>query len=170
MLSLACLAGLRLWPHAPLSDQVGGSVAVLARDGSLMRLTLAPDQQFRLWVRLDQMAPGLIDSVLLYEDRRFRWHPGVNPVALLRSAWHTASGGRRQGGSTVTMQLARRLYRLDTRRVSGKLLQIGAALWLEARYSKNAILEAYLNTAPYGANIEGVEAASLIYFRKHAQA
>ena len=170
VLSLACLAGLRLWPHAPLSDQVGGSVAVLARDGSLMRLTLAPDQQFRLWVRLDQMAPGLIDSVLLYEDRRFHWHPGVNPVALLRSAWHTASGGRRQGGSTVTMQLARRLYRLDTRRVSGKLLQIGAALWLEARYSKNAILEAYLNTAPYGANIEGVEAASLIYFRKQAQA
>ena len=54
MLSLACLAGLRLWPHAPLSDQVGGSVAVLARDGSLMRLTLAPDQQFRLWVRLDE--------------------------------------------------------------------------------------------------------------------
>lgn len=170
VLSLACLVGLRGWPHAPLADQVGGSVAVLARDGSLMRLTLAPDQQFRLWVPLGQMAPTLIDSVLLYEDRRFRWHLGVNPVALMRSAWRTASGGRRQGGSTVTMQLARRLYHLDTRRVPGKLLQMGAALWLEARYSKDEILEAYLNTAPYGANIAGVEAASLIYFRKHAQA
>lgn len=168
--AMACVAALRLWPHAPLADQFGGSVAVLARDGSLMRLTLAPDQQYRLWVPLDRMAPTLIDSVLLYEDRRFRWHPGINPAALLRSAWRTATGVRREGGSTLTMQLARRLYHLDTRRVPGKLMQMSAALWLEARYSKNEILEAYLNTAPYGSNIEGVEAASLIYFRKHAQA
>lgn len=161
--------GLRCWPHASLSEQFGGSVAVLARDGTLMRLTLAPDQQYRLWVPLQRMSPLLVDSALLYEDRRFRWHPGVNPAALLRSSWHTLSGGRREGGSTVTMQLARRLYRLDTRHVPGKLYQILAALWLEARHSKDEILEAYLNTAPYGANIEGVEAASLIYFRKSAQ-
>jgi len=164
------LTGLRVWPHADLADRFGGSVALLARDGSLMRLTLAPDQQYRLWIPLSRMAPTLIDSVLLYEDRRFRWHPGVNPAALLRSAWHTAMGDRREGGSTLTMQLARRLYRLDTRHVQGKLMQIGAALWLEARYSKNDILEAYLNVAPYGSNIEGVQAASLIYFHKPAQA
>ncbi len=168
--TLALLAGLRWWPHEPLSQQVGGSVAVLARDGTLMRLTLAPDQQYRLWVPLQRISPILVDSVLLYEDRRFRWHPGVNPAALLRSTWHTFTGARREGGSTLTMQLARRLYRLDTRHVPGKLRQIAAALWLEARYSKDEILEAYLNTAPYGANIEGVEAASLIYFHKSAQA
>jgi penicillin-binding protein 1C len=170
LLAALLLAGLRLWPHARLADQFGGSIAVLARDGSLMRLTLAPDQQYRLWIPLDRMATTLIDSVLLYEDRRFRWHPGVNPAALLRSAWNTATGHRREGGSTLTMQLARRLYRLDTRHVPGKLMQLSAALWLEARYSKSEILEAYLNTAPYGSNIEGVEAASLIYFRKPAQA
>ena len=167
---LALLAGLRWWPHQALSAQVGGSVAVLARDGTLMRLTLAPDQQYRLWVPLSRISPILIDSVLLYEDRRFRWHPGVNPAALLRSSWRTLTGTRREGGSTLTMQLARRLYHLDTRQVPGKLQQIAAALWLEARYSKDEILEAYLNTAPYGANIEGIEAASLIYFRKPAQA
>lgn len=166
---LLLLAGLRWWPHDALADRFGGSIAVLARDGSLMRLTLAPDQQYRLWIPLERMAPALVDSVLLYEDRRFRWHPGVNPAALLRSAWHTATGTRREGGSTLTMQLARRLYGLDTRQVLGKLRQLGAALWLEARYSKHDILEAYLNTAPYGANIEGVEAASLIYFRKPAR-
>ncbi|MES2089877.1 MAG: penicillin-binding protein 1C [Pseudomonadota bacterium] len=170
LLLLAALAGLRLWPHASLSAQLGGSVAVLARDGSLMRLTLAPDQQYRLWIPLARIAPPLIDSVLLYEDRRFYWHPGVNPAALARSVWRTATGTRREGGSTLTMQLARRVYGLDTRQVSGKLMQIMAALWLEARYSKDEILEAYLNLAPYGSNIQGVEAASLIYFHKSALA
>jgi penicillin-binding protein 1C len=170
LLTAALLATLRLWPHARLADQVGGSVAVLARDGSLMRLTLAPDQQYRLWVPLERISPTLVDSVLLYEDRRYFWHPGVNPAALLRSTWRTATGSRREGGSTITMQLARRLYHLDTRHVPGKLVQVAAALWLEARHSKREILEAYLNTAPYGSNIEGIEAASLIYFHKSASA
>lgn len=168
MILAVLLTGVRLWPHASLSERFGGSVAVRARDGALMRLTLAPDQQYRLWVPLARMSPIFIDSVILYEDRRFRWHPGVNPAALVRSAWHTVAGGRREGGSTLTMQLARRLYGLDTRTVGGKTMQVAAALWLSARYSKDDILEAYLNTAPYGANIEGVEAASLIYFRKSA--
>jgi penicillin-binding protein 1C len=66
------------------------------------------------------------------------------------------------------MQLARRLYRIDSRSIGGKLKQAGAALWIEARYSKREILEAYLNLAPYGGNVEGVGAASLVYFRKSA--
>ena len=163
---LAC--ALRLWPHAPLADAIGSSRAVYAQGGELMRLTLAPDQQYRLWVPLPKIAPALVDAVLLYEDRRFYAHPGVNPAALVRSAWQMSSGGRRQGGSTLTMQLARRLYGIDSRSARGKLAQIGAALWIEARHGKKEILEAYLNTAPYGGNIEGVQAASLVYFRKDA--
>lgn len=166
----ACLLALRWAPHEPLSERFGGSVAVRAQGGELLRLTLAPDQQYRLWVPLSRMSPMLVDSVRLYEDRWFDWHPGVNPAALVRSAWSTFTGGRRQGGSTLTMQLARRLHGLDTRHVPGKLAQMGLATWLELRHSKAEILEAYLNTAPYGANIEGVEAASLIYFGKPAQA
>ncbi|WP_240636096.1 penicillin-binding protein 1C [Caldimonas tepidiphila] len=162
------LAGLRLAPHEPLAARLGASTAVFARDGTLLRLTLAPDGQYRLWTPLAQISPLLADSVLLYEDRRFHLHPGVDPAALVRAAWHSARGGRRIGGSTITMQLARRLYRLDTRRVPGKLAQIAAALWLEARHGKREILEAYLNSAPYGGNIEGVGAASLIHFRKPA--
>lgn len=169
-ITAACLLALRWAPHEPLSERFGGSVAVRAQGGELLRLTLAPDQQYRLWVPLTSMSPMLVDSVRLYEDRWFDWHPGVNPAALVRSAWSTFTGGRRQGGSTLTMQLARRLHGLDTRHVPGKLAQIGLAMWLEARHSKADILEAYLNTAPYGANIEGVEAASLIYFGKPAQA
>ena len=170
--ALAALAllvlGLRLWPHAPMAEAIGSSRAVYALGGELMRLTLAPDQQYRLWVPLAKISPALVDAVLLYEDRRFRAHPGVDPAALARSAWQMASGGRRQGGSTLTMQLARRLYGIDSRSATGKAAQIAAALWLEARHGKREILEAYLNTAPYGGNIEGVGAASLIYFRKDA--
>lgn len=164
----ALLLGLRLWPHAALRDGISTSIPVLARDGTLLRLTLAGDQQYRLWTPLDRITPVLVDSALLYEDRGFWYHPGVNPLALLRSVFSMAQGGRRAGGSTVTMQLARRLYRIDSRTFSGKLQQIAAAFWLEARYSKHAILEAYLNTVPYGGNIEGVGAASLIYFRHDA--
>lgn len=163
------LIAFRLWPHPPLADTEGTSRAVHARGGELLRLTLAPDSQYRLWVPLDHISPTLIEAVLTYEDRHFFLHPGVNPVSLVRSAWSTATGNRRQGGSTLTMQLARRLYAIDSRSVGGKLAQSAAALWLELRYSKRDLLEAYLNTAPYGGNIEGVGAASLIYFGKPAQ-
>ena len=108
------------------------------------------------------------DAVLLHEDRHYRWHPGVNPVALLRAAGSTYSGGPRIGGSTITMQLARLRWRLETRAVPGKLIQIARALQLEAMYSKDDLLEAYLNLAPYGGNVEGVGAASRIYFDKAA--
>ncbi|WP_211233972.1 penicillin-binding protein 1C [Chitinilyticum litopenaei] len=159
---------LRLWPHPPLSHWLPGSTAVMSRDGQLLRLTLASDERYRLWIPLEQMSPQLVDAVQLYEDRWFYWHPGVNPYALARAAVATYTGGSRQGGSTLTMQLARLLYRLDTRDPAGKLQQIGLALWLEARYGKRELLEAYLNVAPYGRNIEGVAAASLIYFGKPA--
>jgi penicillin-binding protein 1C len=77
------------------------------------------------------------------------------------------SGGRRIGGSTITMQLARRLYDIDSRRATlGQVKQIVAALWLEARYGKDEILEAYLNLVPFGGNVEGIGAASLVHFGK----
>lgn len=166
ILALTALATFRLWPHPPLSAFAPSSTAVLASDNTLLRLTLAQDEQYRLWVPLEKISPRLVDAVNLQEDRWFYWHTGVNPPALLRGAWETYSGGNKQGGSTLTMQLARLMYGLNTRSPTGKLRQIGAALWLEARYSKHDILEAYLNLAPYGGNIQGVGAASLIYFGK----
>lgn len=164
-----CLLALRLWPHPPLRDAAPLSRMVLAENGELLRLTLADDEQFRLWTDLDDVAPAMTETLLLKEDRAFYWHPGVNPAALLRAMRETYTGGVRQGGSTLTMQLARRIYHVDSRRIPGKLQQILLALWLEARYSKRDILEAYLNLAPMGGNIEGVETASRIYFRKTAK-
>ena len=160
------LALLRLWPHPGFREQLPLSRQVLAADGSLLRLTLAADQQYRLWTPLEDIAPVMVQAILLKEDRFFYQHPGVNPVALLRATHASYVDGNRQGASTLTMQLARRWYGLNTRSPLGKLHQIAAALWLECRYSKHDILEAYLNLAPMGGNIEGVAAASLVYFDK----
>ncbi|MCI4566527.1 penicillin-binding protein 1C [Lysobacter sp. CFH 32150] len=161
------LIAMRLWPRPPLSQSVPVSTAVYDQHGRLLRLTTATDQRYRLWVPLDQVSPTLIDAVLLHEDAWFRRHPGFNPISLTRGAWSTyVSRDARIGGSTITMQLARLHWRLDTRNARGKLVQILRAVQLEACYSKDDILEAYLNLAPYGGNIEGVAAASLIYFRK----
>jgi penicillin-binding protein 1C len=167
ILIAAILAGFRLYPHQPLRDWLPSSTAVHDTNGRLLRLTLASDDRYRLWVPLKDISPQLVDGVLLHEDRWYRWHPGVNAYGLLRGAWVTyISRGNRQGGSTVTMQLARLLWKLDTRTPRGKAVQALRAMQLELYYSKDAILEAYLNYAPYGRNVEGVGAASLAYFDK----
>lgn len=163
----AALLGLRGYPHPSLSESIPLSTVVRDREGRLLRLTLASDQRYRLWVPLHEISPQLVEAVMLQEDAWFRWHPGFNPVSLVRGAWSTyGSGEARIGGSTLTMQLARLRWRLQTRDVRGKLVQIARAVQLELCYSKDEILEAYLNFAPYGGNIEGVGAASLIYYRK----
>ena len=167
----AVLVGCRLWPHRPLRDWLPSSTAVYDTRGRLMRLTLASDDRYRLWVPLKDISPALIDGVQLHEDRWYRWHPGFNAYGLARGAWVTyVSHGNRQGGSTITMQLARLLWRLNTRTPMGKLRQVAHAVQLELFYSKDQILEAYLNYAPYGRNVEGVGAASVAYFDKSAGA
>lgn len=166
---IAVAVALRFSPHEPLSRHAPASTAVYADSGELLRLTLAADQQYRIWTPLSQVGADYLDALLHHEDQRFRWHVGVDPVALVRAVVQTGTGGGRQGGSTITMQLARLVYRLDTRSVAGKLHQIALALWLELRYSKDEILEAHVNLAPYGRNIQGVGAASLIYFGKRPE-
>ena len=167
----ALLVGCRLWPHEPLRERLPSSTAFYDDSGHLLRLTLASDQQYRLWVPLRSISTQLVEGVLLHEDRWFRWHPGFNPWGLARGAWVTYARHRHpQGGSTITMQLARLLWQLDTRTPLGKLRQIARALQLELFYSKRDILEAYLNDAPYGGNVQGVGAASLAYFGKPAGA
>lgn len=168
LIAIVTLAVLRLWPHSHFREQLPVSQQVLANDGSLLRLTLAPDEQYRVWTPLDDIAPVMVQAILLKEDRYFYWHPGVNPVSLLRAAMASYIGGDMQGASTVTMQLARRWYHLNTRSPAGKIKQIALALWLESRHSKHEILEAYMNVIPMGGNIEGIGAGSLIYFSKPA--
>ncbi len=171
--SLALL-GMTAWfvwlllPKPPLLDEISFSQCVRDRNGKLLRITLTSDQKFRLWTSLSDISPALIDSTLRFEDKYYRQHPGVNPFALLRSAFNLRASGVHSGASTITMQLARLRYHLCTRTLRGKFVQIVRALELERHYSKAEILEAYLNLAPYGRNIEGAGAASQIYFGKTA--
>ncbi len=152
-----------------LKDGVDISHAVYDRNGTLLRLTLSRDEKYRLWLPLKAISPVLIQATLLHEDRSFYGHYGVDVGALVRAGWHTyLKADRRMGGSTITMQLARIRYGINSRTPLGKLRQIFASFWLELLYSKREILEAYLNLVPYGLNIEGANAASLIYFHKEA--
>lgn len=137
---------------------------------SLLRLKLSADDKYRLFVPLKDISPTMKKAVLLYEDKAFYYHYGVNPAALIRGFWVSyVKKTRRMGASTISMQTARMVYGLNSSTIGGKLKQILYALWLEFRYTKNQIFETYLNLAPYSYNIEGVGAASLIYFNSRVQ-
>lgn len=151
----------------PLIPYVNNSTAFYSKAGTLMRISLSDDQQYRLWTPLESIPKDLQTATLLYEDKYFFSHSGVNLTALLRATYSSyLSSGRRMGASTITMQLARMIFELKTNSIPGKLEQIRQAFILERHYSKNELLEAYLNFVPYGHNIQGAAAASVIYFHK----
>ena len=160
-----------LMPKPELYGDISFSTLVTDRGRQPLKLLPAGDGRYRLFVALDDIAPVAREATLLYEDRRFYQHPGVDPIALARAAWTTYVARERPvGGSTITMQLARLRFGLDTRSPLGKLVQSARAVQLERHYSKARILEAYLNLAPYGGSVEGIGTASRIYFDKPASA
>ncbi len=170
--ALACLLVLLVlaWaalPRPALLPNLGWSTAVLDSQGELLRLTTAADGRFRTWVPLDDTSPAILQATLLYEDRRFYRHLGVDPLSVARAVVATLRGQRRQGASTISMQVVRLRDGLVTTTVRGKLVQMLRAVQLERHYSKRDILEAYLNLAPYGRNVEGIGAAAWIWFGRH---
>ncbi|MDR3249368.1 MAG: transglycosylase domain-containing protein, partial [Treponema sp.] len=147
--------------------KVSFSRAYTDREGKLLNIFLTDDDKYRLRTRLGDFPPALVEAVLLQEDRYFYGHIGINPWAMLRSGWETyIKKTRRMGASTITMQLARLRWGLYTRNIPGKITQSFCALFLEICLTKQEILEAYLNVAPLGGNIEGYGAASWYYFNK----
>ena len=173
VLAAAAGGGLMIWAKTQpkpglVPEDTHWSQAVTDRDGRLLHLTLSEDGAYRLPVLQGAVSREALDAVVRYEDRFFHSHPGVNPLSIGRAAWSTLTGTRRIGGSTITMQLARRLQGLDTRSWRGKLEQMLWALRYDMHYTKDEILTAYLTLTPYGGNVEGIEAASLVYFGKHA--
>ena len=147
-------------PHAQI---------VLARDGTPLRAFPDRAHVWRHRVRVDEVSPRYIEALITYEDRFYWWHPGVNPVALLRAAGQWLKHGHVvSGGSTLTMQVAR-LLEPTPHTIAGKLRQIARAVQLELRFSKAEILELYLSFAPMGGVLEGVEAASRAYLGKPAK-
>ncbi len=121
-------------------------------------------------LRLSEMPPYLPRAVLAIEDRRFYSHPGVDPIGILRAALANILAGRiRQGGSTITQQLAKNLFLTRERTLRRKVQETLLALWLERRFTKDEILTIYLNRVYFGAGAYGVEAAARRYFAKSAR-
>ena len=118
----------------------------------------------RIPVSLDRVAPRMLQATISAEDRRFLQHPGVDPIAIARAA--LGAGDQRSGASTITQQLARRLYLADSSEPLAlrKLHEASLALQLEANRSKGELLALYLNDIYYGRGAYGVEAAARLYF------
>ncbi|HEX3860767.1 MAG TPA: PBP1A family penicillin-binding protein [Stellaceae bacterium] len=142
------------------------SVTILAADGSLIA---SFGDMFGQPLTLKQMSPYLPKAVIATEDRRFYSHFGVDPVGLMRAAFTDLRAGHVvQGGSTITQQLAKIVFLTPERSFGRKIREILLALWLERRFTKNQILEIYLNRVYLGAGTYGVDAAAHRYFRKSA--
>lgn len=138
----------------------------LAADGTPLRLHAsgagAP-------VRLSELPPHVPNAVLAVEDRNFHHHIGVNPVSVLRAfAVNAASGQVRQGGSTITQQLAKNIFLSPDKTIKRKVQELLLAFWLEHRFTKDEILTLYLNRVYFGGGAYGVDAASRYYFDKPA--
>ncbi|KQR18501.1 penicillin-binding protein 1C [Xanthomonas sp. Leaf148] len=167
---LATLLVLDLAFPLPLPKSRDTSTLVVARDGTPLRAFADRNGVWRYPASPDTVSPLYLQALLNYEDRWFWRHPGVNPWGLLRAGGQWLGQGRIvSGGSTLTMQVAR-ILGPHTRTPWGKAKQLLRALQLEAHLSKREILTLYLERAPYGGTIEGVEAASWAYLGKPATA
>ncbi|MFN3713475.1 MAG: penicillin-binding protein 1C [Alcanivoracaceae bacterium] len=166
VLALVTLAALQWWPLPRALSETPWASVVLARDGSLLGATIAADEQWR-FPPLNTVPDRYRQAVLMFEDRRFHQHPGVDPLAIARAAWRNWQAGKVvSGGSTVTMQLARQLRGDPPRTLGNKILEAALALQLEWHFSKSEILALYASRAPFGGNIVGLPAASWRYFAR----
>lgn len=172
LIGLAIFAGLdRLFPLAlPTQDGSRFAKVVVDAKGNPLRAFADSNGVWQYQVSIDEVSPLYIEALLNYEDRWFWSHPGVNPLSIVRAAWQNAVNGRIvSGGSTITMQVARLLHP-HKRSIGGKLQQLFRTFQLEWQLSKQEILTLYLNLAPFGGTIEGVQAASFTYLEKSAKA
>ncbi|RYY90360.1 MAG: penicillin-binding protein 1C [Chitinophagaceae bacterium] len=150
----------------PLPARPDYTTVITDRNGDVLHAYLTHDQKWRMKTELGEISPLLRKTIIVKEDQYFYSHPGINPLAMVRAGFNNLVKGRRtSGASTISMQVARALERRP-RTLGSKLIESFRAFQLEWTYSKDEILQLYLNVVPYGGNIEGVKAASLLYFGK----
>jgi len=151
---------------APVKPDITYAAVIESRDGKVLHAYLTHDQQWRMQAKLSEITPELKNAILFKEDRHFYHHPGVNVMAVGRAVINNLFHLKRtSGASTITMQVARMLSP-KPRTYVNKCIEMFRATQLELHYSKDEILQMYLNLVPYGSNIQGVKAASLLYFNK----
>lgn len=173
-LTMACLGlfGLAMAHVIPLPERLDerDSRLITYRDGHPAHLMLSPDDKWRVGMPITQIDPHFIDSLIILEDQRFWSHPGVDAIAIGRATLSNIQHGEVvSGASTITMQLVR-VLEPRPRTLGSKCVEALRAMQLELRMSKAEILANYLRFAPYGRNIEGIDAASMAYFGHRADA
>ena len=153
---------LPTYPELIRRDDLGQMIRVRAADG---RVIHAMGPSFGEWLRYEEIPPIMRDAMVAVEDRRFRSHPGVDPVGIARGLWISVRGGGRvRGVSTISQQLARNIFLTNDRSFARKVREGILALALEWRFSKDQILELYLNRVYFGGGAYGIDAASRRFF------
>lgn len=161
VLSLLPIALDRLFPP-DLSRLASTGTEVLDRNDHPLALLPAQGGVWRF--RADTEPPLVTNLLIAVEDRRFWYHPGVDPLALLRATAQLIRSGRIiSGGSTIAMQAARLLHP-RARTVRAKLIEMARGMQLELRYGRRGVLDIWLTLAPFGGNLEGIRAGSLAWF------
>lgn len=169
VLFLICIAAAYYFSlPGDLFKDIPCSTVVMDRNGELLGARISDDGQWR-FPPCDTVPEKFAIAVTEFEDRYFRYHPGVNPAAIARAAVQNIRNGKVvSGGSTLTMQVIR-LYRKGERNIWNKLVECLLATRLELKYSKDEILALYASYAPFGGNVVGIEAASWRYFGRSAE-
>lgn len=145
------------------------SQTILDRNGNALRCFLTEGDEWCFYVKLGEMNSYLKNAVIAAEDKRFYGHPGVDVAAVLRAAYLDATRMKIvSGASTIPMQVVKLLEQNERRDITNKVSEAVKALKLSSDVEKDFVLELYLNIAPFGKNIRGVEAASLYYFGRHS--
>ncbi len=153
----------------PIERAGAVSAIVTDRNGYWLHAFTTQEGRWRFSADLDAIDPQFVSELIAIEDKRFWTHWGVDPLAVARAGRSAFQSGRIvSGASTITMQTAR-LLEPRNRNLGSKLIEMLRAFQLERRLSKREILELYLTLAPYGGNLEGVRAASLIYYGREPE-
>lgn len=148
----------------PLRFTISYSPQVLSSDGKVLHAFLSKDEKWRMQATLPEINGKLRKAFIFKEDKYFYYHPGVNPFAVLRAAFNNIIYHKKtSGASTITMQVVRLIFP-SKRTYLNKIIEAFRAFQLECRFSKDEILQLYLNLVPYGSNIEGVKSATVLYF------
>ncbi|MEZ5707851.1 MAG: PBP1A family penicillin-binding protein [Blastomonas sp.] len=148
------------------SSPNGQMVLVRAVDGTEI-MQLGPS--FGKWLAYDDIPEVMRNAMVAVEDRRFEYHPGVDPIGLVRAVWVSATGGGRlRATSTITQQLARNIFLTNNRSFTRKMREAVLALALEQKFTKEQILELYLNKVYFGGGAYGVDSASRKFFNHPA--
>ncbi len=173
-----CICGLwllifvsRAWPTAYPLKAERNSTLIYDRSGCLLREVHLKGGTSKRWIPLKDIPTWVQDAVLTAEDRRFYYHCGADPLAIMRSAYYNCKVGRViMGGSTISEQLIRLLMPARSRTLKNKFIELLYSLRLSFNFSKEQILEAYLNRVYFGGQAYGLEAAAQLYFGCPARA